>query len=86
MRLHGPLHAVFVALLLAAVPIRTAMAEAPPVLDRIDPGTPARDFLASPEKHRELIELFALDQVLGGEMASRLDGQRIVAVDAVLAR
>lgn len=33
-------------------------------LDRIDPGTPARDFLASPEKHRELIELFALDQVL----------------------
>jgi len=33
-------------------------------LDRIDPGTPARDFLARPEEHRELIELFALDQVL----------------------
>ncbi len=33
-------------------------------LDRIDPGTPARDFLANPEEHRELIELFALDQVL----------------------
>ncbi|MFX5839722.1 hypothetical protein ABTE60_20645, partial [Acinetobacter baumannii] len=36
MRLRGPLYAVFAALLLAAFSIRTAMAEAPPVLDRIE--------------------------------------------------
>ncbi|MCR6665751.1 MAG: hypothetical protein NVV69_07025 [Methyloversatilis sp.] len=36
MRLRGPLHAVFAALLLATFSIRTAMAEAPPVLDRIE--------------------------------------------------
>jgi molybdate transport system ATP-binding protein len=33
-------------------------------LDRIDPGTPARDFLTDIEGNRELIELFALDRVL----------------------
>ena len=36
MRLHGPLHAAVAVLCLAAFPIRTAMAEAPPVLDRIE--------------------------------------------------
>ena len=33
-------------------------------LNRIDGGTPARNFLSNPEAHRELIELFALNQVL----------------------
>ena len=33
-------------------------------LDRIDPGTPARDFLTDVAGHRELIELFALETVL----------------------
>jgi len=33
-------------------------------LDRLDPGTPARDFLTDLESHWQLIELFALDKVL----------------------
>jgi molybdate transport system ATP-binding protein len=33
-------------------------------LGRIDPGTPAGDFLFDPENHRDLIDLFALDRVL----------------------
>jgi molybdate transport system ATP-binding protein len=33
-------------------------------LDRIDPGTPARDFLTNAEQYRELITLFAMDETL----------------------
>ncbi len=33
-------------------------------LNRVDPGTPARDFLTDIEKHRHLIELFALNTSL----------------------
>ena len=33
-------------------------------LDKIDPGTPARNFLTDAEKHRELITLFAMDKAL----------------------
>jgi molybdate transport system ATP-binding protein len=33
-------------------------------LDRIDPGTPARDFLTDIERHRHLIDLFALTDLL----------------------
>lgn len=33
-------------------------------LDRLDPGTPARDFLTDIEGHWQLIELFALDKIL----------------------
>ncbi len=33
-------------------------------MDRIDPGTPAREFLNSPESHQDLIQAFAMDKVM----------------------
>ncbi|WDP84036.1 MAG: ATP-binding cassette domain-containing protein [Desulfobacter sp.] len=44
-------------------------------MDRIDPGTPARDLLVCPEDHRALIRAFDLDKVLDQGISQLSTGQ-----------